>query len=327
MVAFVSLTWLVIGTPGCGKRTSRNDRASTAQGQGTSGLAARFEQPRSSRAAHSASSKRSNQAGPCATMKARGQGSAPLIRIPAGPFWMGSDTDQRDERPRQRLSLPQFWMQRHEVTWTDYCACVQAHACRPPSHHGPIGPNLPVTGLSFDDAAAYCGHIHMRLPTEREWEKAAAGPRGLRFPWGNKADCKKANYGNFQDQGPCHGKNPGRPAPVESYPQGASPYGIMDMAGNVWEWTTPVVAKGNDKRIDDNDKQETFRADLAVARGGSCCSVFLLPRCANRLPLPRTYRDGDIGFRCAANNPATQSRGTHRPASPQAKHRTTGSQP
>ena len=202
-----------------------------------------------------------------------------LVSVPAGMFWEGDDHGQADERPRRRVYVHTFAIQRHEVTVRDYALCVLAGRCTAPAHPS-ARPDLPVTWVSFDQAQAYCHFVGLRLPTEREWEKAAAGPKGLRFPWGNEPDCRRANFGNYDGQGPCARQNPGKPEPIGLRPQGRSPYGIEEMAGNVWEWT--VGPKGR-----------------ATVRGGSCCSIFLLPRTANRIVLPHTYRDGDIGFRCA----------------------------
>ncbi len=210
-----------------------------------------------------------------------------VVYVPSGWFWQGDGQGQRDERPRRRFFLPAFLIHRHEVTVQAYMACVAAGACAPPARRQTHG-TQPVTWVNFHQAQAYCRFVGMRLPTESEWEKAAAGPDGLRFPWGWEPDCRRANFGNFDGQGPCVGINPGRPEPVGRRPWGRSPYGAEEMAGNVWEWTL-----GRDGR--------------PVLRGGGCCSVFLLPRTANRLLLPADYRDGDIGFRCASSWPHTGS--------------------
>ncbi len=202
-----------------------------------------------------------------------------LVFVPAGSFWQGDDLGQRDERPRRKRFLRAFSIQRHEVTVRSYMHCVAAGACTPPARRQKVG-SLPVTWVTFHQAQTYCRFLRMRLPREAEWEKAAAGPDGLRFPWGWKLDCRRANFGNFDGQGPCATTNPGHPEPVGSRPAGRSPYGAEEMAGNVWEWTVGTGGR-------------------PVLRGGSCCSIFLLPRNANRLLLPAGYRDGDIGFRCA----------------------------
>jgi eukaryotic-like serine/threonine-protein kinase len=142
-----------------------------------------------------------------------------------------------------------------------------------------------VTGVSWKDAQTYCRFAGGRLPTESEWEKAARGTDGREYPWGNDVSCDKANWGTYEGEGPCAGKNPGRPVSVGTYPAGASPYGVMDLGGNVWEWVA-----------DKYDPDPTRR----VVRGGSCCSFFVGPRAANRNAWAPEHRDGDLGFRCAA---------------------------
>src|SRR5262249_51242927 len=158
-------------------------------------------------------------------------------------FTQGSTKGDEDERPMRKVTLKAFAIDRTEVTRGDYAACVAAHRCKvAPASGAPVGapavadglttaavssdaddPKLPVTGVDWNDAQAYCRFAGGRLPTESEWEKAARGTDGREFPWGEEADCARGNWGSFEGEGPCAGKNPGHPVIVGRYPNGASP--------------------------------------------------------------------------------------------------------
>jgi len=213
------------------------------------------------------------------------------VVVPAGPSKQGSTKGDEDERPERTVVVKAFAIDRTEVTRARYAACVAARKCKPIPIHvaaaaGPADADgeLPVTGVSWADAQAYCKFAGGRLPTELEWEKAARGADGREYPWGDELACARANWGNFDGEGPCAGKNPGRPVRVGSYPTGASSYGALDLGGNVWEWVA-------DKYEDEPDRR--------VVRGGSCCSYFVGPRAANRNAWAPEHRDADLGFRCA----------------------------
>jgi eukaryotic-like serine/threonine-protein kinase len=222
-----------------------------------------------------------------------GAGRAPQadrVAIPAGPFTQGSTRGDEDERPARKVTLKAFSIDRTEVTQGDYATCVAAKRCKAPPQAqnaaaaDPTLAKLPVTGVDWNDAQAYCKFAGGRLPTEAEWEKAARGEDAREYPWGNDADCGRGNWGTFEGEGPCAGKNPGRPVAVGQYPSGASPYGVLDLGGNVWEWVAD--------KYDEDPKRR-------VVRGGSCCSYFVGPRSANRNAWSPQHRDGDLGFRCA----------------------------
>ncbi|HZL16448.1 MAG TPA: formylglycine-generating enzyme family protein [Polyangia bacterium] len=206
------------------------------------------------------------------------------VAIPAGPFTEGSTHGEEDERPVRKVTLKAFTIDRTEVTRGDYALCVADGKCPAPVPAAAGDPKLPVTGVDWNAAQAYCRFAGGRLPTEAEWEKAARGTDGREYPWGNRAECGRANWGNFEGEGPCAGQNPGHPVAVGQYPSGASPYGVLDLGGNVWEWVADKYDDAPDRR---------------VVRGGSCCSYFVGPRAANRNAWAPDRRDGDLGFRCA----------------------------
>ncbi len=209
------------------------------------------------------------------------------ILIPAGPFTRGSTRGADDERPVRVQKVTAYRIDRTEVTRAMYADCVAARKCRPTPELAQLlhEPNLPMTHVNWHEARAFCSWAGGRLPTEDEWEKAARGRDTREYPWGEEPDCSRANWGNFENEGPCAGKNPGKPAPVGSYPEGASPFGVLDMAGNVWEWVA-----------DKYDRDPSRR----VVRGGSCCSYFVPPRLSNRNAWDPAHRDGDLGFRCVS---------------------------
>ncbi len=206
------------------------------------------------------------------------------VMVPAGPFTRGS-TRALDERPVETKRLRAFRIDRTEITREMYARCVAARRCKAPPIDLQAEPTLPVTMVSWHDARAYCAFTHGRLPTEDEWEKAARGTDAREFPWGGEADCRRGNWGNFDGEGPCAGTNPGRPVPVGQYPGGASPYGVLDLGGNVWEWVDSAYEDEPGRRL---------------VRGGSCCSYFVEPRAANRNAWAPDHRDGDLGFRCVS---------------------------
>ena len=226
--------------------------------------------------------------------------------VPAGPFTMGSTDGMPDEKPPHTVDLAAFYMDQYEVTNAHYKTCVDAKACPLPSKvSGPIlsgtygSPeydNSPVIWVDWDHAKTYCAWRGARLPTEAEWEKAARGTDGRMYPWGNTIDPTIANYGgNVKD--PYDGEL-GKTTPVDLYPSGQSPYGIYDMAGNVWEWVADWydVYPGGDASANDAFGQKTYR----VLRGGGWND--------DPSSLRTTFRGGNtpetavnyIGFRCAS---------------------------
>jgi len=199
-----------------------------------------------------------------------------MVLIPAGPFLMGNNNEfydnDNDEKPRHVVNLQPFFMDIYPVTNDDYKVFVEATGHRYPQYWSDSGAipagkaQHPVVGVDYMDATAFAAWKGRRLPTEQEWEKASRGSAGLRWPWGNVFDKSKANVGQRAT------------TPVQAYPEGCNAYGLCDMAGNVWEWTSTWYAPYPDAPANRailrflNDKYLSVRggssaSDIGSARG------------------------------------------------------------
>ena len=222
-----------------------------------------------------------------------------LVYVPAGEFLMGSaDADTgaaSDEMPQHAVTLEAFWIDRTEVTAAQYRACVTSGKCGEPRCAGAGKGDHPVVCVSWQDAANYCAWAGRRLPAEAEWEKAARGTDGRKYPWGNASpECAKANYRG--KEGGCVGGT----AAVGSYPAGASPYGALDMAGNVWEWVNDRYDSSYYSSSPNSNPQGPAAGTSRGLRGGAWYYGGNYLRVAGRHYHVPTYQHYGIGFRCAA---------------------------
>jgi len=215
-----------------------------------------------------------------------------MVRVPAGEFIMGSDSGEADEKPVHRVYLDEFFIDKYEVTNEQYNQCVSAGSCSVnKKYDGFTDPQQPVVGVDWNQADTYCKWAGKRLPTEAEWEKAARGTDRRTYPWGEMIDCSRANYGDCK-----HGKT----KPVGSYPSGASPYGAMDMAGNVWEWCADWYDENYYKSSPNRNPTGPGSGQYRVLRGGSWYYLPNYLRAASRSGLdPAGRSSGHLGFRCA----------------------------
>jgi len=227
-----------------------------------------------------------------------------LVDVPAGDVVLGNDERPSrgvalpDEAPQHVVSVPAFELTATPVTNAQYREFTQATGHGAPPHWiaGAIPDGLehhPVTHVDWFDASAYCRWVGSRLPTEAEWEKAARGVDGRLYPWGDaepESGRSRAAFGL--------GSKGGVPSVVASFPDGASPYGALDMAGNVWEWVSTAYAP-YPYRVDDGREDPVVGAPR-VLRGGSFASMrssFI--RCASRSRSAPGRRSAHIGFRVA----------------------------
>ena len=225
----------------------------------------------------------------------------PMRLVPAGDFSMGSENGNSDEKPAHTVYLDEFYMDKYEVTNGLYKACVEAGACDPPAdttsytrstYYGNAEfDNYPVIRVDWNQAAAYCGWREGKLPSEAQWEKAARGTDGRTYPWGEGIDKTFANYNS--DIGDTTG--------VGSYESGVSPYGIYDMAGNVWEWVADWYDAGYYATLGEGaaNPQGPDTGQVRVLRGGSWNYFAFNLRASIRLgDIPVIINDV-VGFRCS----------------------------
>jgi len=212
-----------------------------------------------------------------------------------------------DEKPQHTVYLDAFWIDKTEVTNAQYRKCVQAGDCQEPwcwddDHFN--APEQPVVCVSWHDAQSYCDWAGAWLPTEAEWEKAARGSDGRVYPWGDEFDCSR---GNFDDETEyddyvvpggegCDGYV--TTAPVGSFPAGASPYGVLDMAGNVWEWVADWYGSDYYARSPSRNPQGPDSGDYKGLRGGTWFDYPERARCANRFGYNPDSGSNVNGFRC-----------------------------
>ena len=225
-----------------------------------------------------------------------------LVLIPRGAFLMGSDPEEDRivpgaEQPQQTLYLPDYYLAKTPVTDAQYVAFVEGAGHNPPRHWKGARPprgrdQHPVVSVSWYDAMAYCRWLVQvtgkpyRLPTEAEWEKAARGTDGRTYPWGDEWDASRCNTKESGKEGT---------TPVGLYPKGASPYGLLDMAGNVWEWTSSLYW-AYPYHADDG-REDLSSHESRVLRGGSWLNPYDSARAAYRRAYVSAYHSRTHGFR------------------------------
>jgi formylglycine-generating enzyme required for sulfatase activity len=232
------------------------------------------------------------------------------VYVPAGEFLMGSDKTKDsqafdNELPQHTVYLDAFWIDQTEVTNAEYAGCAASGQCTPPhetsssnrsSYYGNSQfDSYPVINMDWSQATAYCAWAGRRLPSEAEWEKAARGTDSRIYPWGNDISCNQSNY--WGKDGGCKGDT----SRVGSYPSGASPYGALDMAGNVWEWVNDWFGSSYYQNSPARNPGGPDSGTSHVLRGGSWNINVRLVRSAYRSDYAPVNRLYFIGFRCAAS--------------------------
>ena len=232
-----------------------------------------------------------------------------MIYVPSGDFLMGSDdidTEAKslqygnkkpwfaNEGPQRKVYLKGFFFDKYEVSNKRYKQFIDETRHEPPPHFINVDissiENMPVVYVTWFDARSFCAWEGKRLPSEAEWEKAARGTEGRKFPWGDDYDSLKVNGSG----------NHGGPMDVTSLEEGKSPYGAHHMSGNVYEWTASWYEKYEGNKYDDDEYGKNFM----VVRGGGWgglghYSLNIYLRTTYRYPIPPEGKFDDLGFRCA----------------------------
>ena len=227
-----------------------------------------------------------------------------MVMIPAGEVTIGTnektDLTSGNEADLQVVFVEEFYIDKYEVTNAQYAKFLSATGHRKPKFwDNPSfnNPKQPIVGVNWEDAATFAQWMGKRLPTDIEWEKAARSTDERLYPWGNVYE---ATMGNFDDSGLMNGNMDGfamQTAPVGSFTNGVSPYGLHDMSGNVWEWVTSELPEIQD-RI---GRPEQTNGTVYTIRGGSWtngpgdtrATVFYI------YPAQCSDHSSSVGFRCA----------------------------
>jgi formylglycine-generating enzyme required for sulfatase activity len=221
-----------------------------------------------------------------------------LMYVPAGDFTMGSGAP---DAPQRTVRLDGYWIYRTEVTQSMYAYCVSVGACAPPAqgsiiqeYQNPFYSNFPMVGVTWDMAANYCAWVGGGLPSEAQWEKAARGMSGAQYPWGDREP--ECGLGNFSG---CVGAL----AETTAYPDSASTYGVLDMAGNVFEWVNDYYAESYDSSAPAQNPTGPENGEFRVVRGSSFESQLSQAAVTIRRPGANAFSSHDLGFRCVIQEP------------------------
>lgn len=216
---------------------------------------------------------------------------AAMILIPKGPFTMGDDAGAKGEGPAHKVTLSSYWIYKHEVTVAQYLSFVGATKRRKPSKpkYG-FHDNYPVVYANWKDADAYCKWAGGALPTEAQWEKAARGTDGRKWPWGNTYSKQNAWAGAGQKR---------EPKAVGSFPTGASPYGVLDMTGNVAEWVNDHLQRDYYAKSPKTDPTGPARGQRVVRGGAHNVGNTKRLTTFARSGKSDSTASGTTGFRCA----------------------------
>jgi formylglycine-generating enzyme required for sulfatase activity len=221
-----------------------------------------------------------------------------LVYVPQSEFIMGN---AGFDAPIRTVALDGFWIYETKVTNRMYAQCVAVGACTNPTEElgGPVYSNPeyanhPVIGVTWDQAQAYCGWAQGQLPTEAQWEKAARGTNGGAYPWGDeKPACDLLNLGYCS----------GRTSEVDAFSEGVSPYGLFDMAGNVFEWVADWYDEAYYSTAPAANPAGPESGEYRAIRGSSFETDFDQVESAMRHFGTQTYHSRDLGFRCAVTAP------------------------
>jgi len=259
------------------------------------------------------------------TVQRRGKDNAEMVYVPAGEFTFG------DENPARRITLDPFWLDKFEVTNAQFQQFADATGSKTDAEKLGWGfdfvngkweqvngiswrapragvtladrQKFPVVLVSWHDASAYCAWAGKRLPSEAEWERTARGNDARAFPWGNIWDGSKLNFcdSNCAYSWKEASVNDGfaESAPVGNYPQAGSPFGAMDMAGNVWEWTADWFSVEYYKTMPARNPTGPATGQLKILRGGAWSIDQTYARTTNRFTVVPEFRQQSVGFRCA----------------------------